>query len=106
MFEAPKHFHRYPDALAAGERAFTTLVRSIEECQAAGSLPRGDSKPLALLAWSMVHGVAKLAVAGQLPFSGSDEMLQFTDAATYALMRGISNVGGPNNRHPRKGRIA
>jgi AcrR family transcriptional regulator len=100
MFEAPKRFDTHPEALAAGERAFTTLVRYIEECQSAGSLPPGDSKQLALLAWSMVHGVAKLAIAGRLPFSGIDQMLQFTDAAGHALMYGISNASGLTVRHP------
>jgi AcrR family transcriptional regulator len=102
MFEAPQGFRMHPEALAAGERAFTTLVRCIEQCQSAGSLPRGDSKSLALLAWSMVHGVAKLAVAGRLPFSRSEEILQFTDTATHALMHGISNASGLKERHPLK----
>ncbi len=96
MFEAPKRFDMHPEARAAGERAFTTLVRYIEECQVTGSLPPADSKSVALIAWSMVHGVAKLAIAGLLPFSGIDETLNFTDVATHALQRGISNASSLN----------
>ncbi len=97
MFEGPKQLHAHPEAHAAGERAFAALVGYIEECQSAGSLPRGDSQLLALLAWSMVHGVAKLAIAGLLPFSGIDQMLKFTDMATHALRDGISNVNALNS---------
>jgi hypothetical protein len=55
---------------------------------------------MALVAWSMVHGVAKLAVAGQFPFSGIEETLEFTDAAGYAPMRGIANGGAVGMRFP------
>ena len=91
-FDAPRRFESYQETHAAGERAFGTLVRYIEDCQAEGCLPKGDWKPLALLAWSMVHGVAKLAIAGQLPFSGSAQVLQFTDMATEALRMGMANT--------------
>lgn len=95
MFETPKHCELYPEASAAGERAFAALVGYIEACQSSGSLPAGGAnsgaKQLALLAWSMVHGVAKLAIAGQFPFAGVEETLEFTDVAGRALMHGIAN---------------
>jgi len=92
MFDAPWRFDSYPEARAAGERAFGTLVRYIEGCQADGILPKGDWKPLALLAWSMVHGVAKLALSGRLPFSEPTQVLQFADLATEALRLGMANM--------------
>lgn len=92
MFDAPRRFDLYPETRAAGERAFGTLVRYIEGCQEEGTLPRGDWKPLALLAWTMVHGVAKLAVGGRLPFSGAAQVLQFTDVATGALRLGMASM--------------
>ncbi len=104
MFETPKHREMYPEALAAGERAFAALVGYIEACQSSGSLSAGDSGRIALLAWSMVHGVAKLAVARQFPFAGMAETLEFTDAAGRALMRGIGNGGVGNDGGKRKGK--
>lgn len=104
MFEASGRIREHSEAHAAGERAFSTLVRFIEECQSSQVLPPGDSKPLALLAWSMVHGIAKLAIAGLLPFEGMDEMLQFTDAATHALFHGISNASQERNTFGKKSR--
>jgi len=89
IFEGPGRFDRYPEAHAAGERAFATLVHFIEACQVEGSLPQGDAQPFALLAWSMVHGVAKLAVAKRLPFSKRADVLAFTDAATRTLTQGL-----------------
>jgi AcrR family transcriptional regulator len=92
MFDTPGRFEQYPDAQAAGAQAFGTLVRYIEECQAEGVLPPGDSKAFALLAWSMVHGVAKLAIGGRLPFSDTRDVLSFTDSATAALALGLTQV--------------
>jgi AcrR family transcriptional regulator len=92
MFEVPWRFESYPETQAAGERAFGTLVRYVEACQAEGALPPGDAKPFALLAWSMVHGVAKLAIGGRLPLSGTADVLRFTDTATAALWRGLAHA--------------
>jgi AcrR family transcriptional regulator len=92
MFEVPRRFDLYPETQAAGERAFGTLVRYVEACQAEGVLPPGDAKPFALLAWSMVHGVAKLAISGRLPMSGAADVLRFTDTATEALARGLAHA--------------
>jgi AcrR family transcriptional regulator len=90
MFDAPRRFDLYPQTRAAGERAFGTLVRYIGGCQAEGLLPKGDARSLALLAWCMVHGVAKLAISGQLPWRGTAQVLQFTDMATGALALGFT----------------
>jgi len=89
MFEVPWRSAAYSETQAAGERAFGTLVRYVEACQADHLLPAGDAKPFALLAWSIVHGVAKLAISGRLPRSGAAEVLRFTDTATEALWRGL-----------------
>jgi AcrR family transcriptional regulator len=96
MFDAPWHFAAYQETHAAGELAFGTLVRYIQECQAAGCLPQGDGLPLALLAWSMVHGIAKLAIGGRLPLSGTAQVLQFTDLATEAIRLGMANIAPPH----------
>jgi hypothetical protein len=34
---------------------------------------------MALLAWTMVHGIAKLAITGRLRFSSSEEALKFAE---------------------------
>lgn len=92
MFDIPWRFDLYPQTRVAGERAFGTLVGYVDACQAEGVLPAGDAKPYALLAWSMVHGVAKLAISGRLPLPGSADVLRFTDTATAALWRGLHHA--------------
>jgi AcrR family transcriptional regulator len=94
MFDAPRRFDLYPEMHAAGECAFNTLVRYVEACQAEGSLPPGDSRPLALPAWAMVHGIAKLAIGGQLSLPGTEAILQFTDLATSTLTAGMTKTAG------------
>jgi AcrR family transcriptional regulator len=69
----PQHFTVMFDtsfdqgALPSGIRAFETLLSLLEDCQRAGQLPAGDPRRLALAAWSLVHGIAKLALAGSIP---------------------------------------
>ena len=77
-----------------GERAFATLVGYVQACQEEHLLPPGDPLPYALLAWSMVHGVAKLAISGRLPLPPKG-VLDFADAATAALTTGIANAFAP-----------
>jgi hypothetical protein len=64
---------------AAAEQAFGTLMSFVKGCQDAGRLPSGDLRQMALLAWTMVHGVAKLAITRRLPFSSSAEVLKFAE---------------------------
>jgi AcrR family transcriptional regulator len=87
MFDAP-----VGDACGladAGTRSFQTLVGVIDACQKEGALPPGPALPLALVAWSLVHGVAKLAVAGRLPGSKT-KILEFARFAIEANLRGLA----------------
>ena len=79
MFDAPFTKNEHPDAAQASEQAFSTLVNFVKNCQANGSLPSGDSLRMALLAWSMVHGIAKLAITGRLPYRAKAEILRFAE---------------------------
>ena len=69
MFDLPSARDKYPEYAAAGEEAFATLMKFVVECQEAGALAGGDPVPLAFMAWSMVHGIAKLELSSHLPFS-------------------------------------
>jgi AcrR family transcriptional regulator len=81
MFDAPAVEGGDSKYAQAGEQAFGTLVSFIEECQSAGQLPPGDSLDRALTAWSLVHGIAKLAVSGRLPYRSTAEVLEFAGFA-------------------------
>jgi AcrR family transcriptional regulator len=65
--------------------ALDTLVKFVKECQREGHLA-GDAQRWALLAWAQVHGIAKLANAGRLPYSSDAEVLSFAGFALDALL--------------------
>jgi AcrR family transcriptional regulator len=77
MFDAPISRRKTPDSAEAADQAFGTLVRLVKSCQDEGRLPSGDLRQFALLAWSMVHGIAKLATAKRLPYESRADILKF-----------------------------
>ena len=59
---------RYPALAAAYEATYKQLVDAIDACRVQGQLRKSMTTPrLAVVAWSLVHGLASLLVAGQLP---------------------------------------
>ena len=89
MFDWPLAPDRYPELSAAAKRAFSVLVELVEAAQREGSLPSGDPLALACIAWSLVHGVAKLAIAKRFPFQSESEVLRFAAHAIKALHHGM-----------------
>ena len=88
-FNPAKMKIKYPEAAEAAEESFRTLVNLVAGCQQEGALPAGDTKQLALLAWSMFHGIAKLAITSRLPFSSQKEILRF---AEYVIENSLPTV--------------
>jgi AcrR family transcriptional regulator len=82
MFDAPVSKRKAPDSAKAAEQAFGTLFELVRACQNEGRLPTGDLRQLALLHWSMVHGIAKLATAKRLPYKSKADILKF---ATFVI---------------------
>lgn len=74
-----------------GKSAFDVLMGCIMAAQQSGDLPLGDPLPLAWTAWSLVHGIAKLSVSGNLPLSHR-ATLGFTRRATEALTSGLMTL--------------
>ena len=93
MFDYGPDLGAYPGYAASGHRAFQVLLDKIVAAQEARQLPVGDPHPLALTAWSLVHGIAKLAIAKRLPLGSEAAILRFTEFATHALGEGLTNVG-------------
>ncbi len=80
MFDVPTSVKtKHPDSALAAEQAFLTLVNLVKGCQDESRMPSGDPHEFALLAWSMVHGVAKLAITGRLPYQSRAEILKFAE---------------------------
>jgi AcrR family transcriptional regulator len=79
MFDAPAATTNGLGSAEASEEAFRTMLTFVKSCQDEGQLPSGDVKQFGLLAWSMVHGVAKLAITGRLPYRSKAEILKFAE---------------------------
>ncbi len=69
---------------ALGENAFRVLLDSIVAAQQSGDLPMGDPLPLAWRAWSLVHGISKLAISRNLPLSAR-ATIAFTRNAAQSM---------------------
>jgi len=88
MFDAPA-IDNDPACMEAGAAAFGTLAGFIALCEQEGQLPSGGSEYRALLAWTLVHGIAKLAVANRLPFRSHDQILRFAVSAIDDSIAGL-----------------
>lgn len=62
-----------PDLSAAGLRAFDDMLNAIVRCQRANVLPPGDPREIAGPTWSLIHGVATLAIGQELANVGIGE---------------------------------
>nr|WP_216618587.1 TetR/AcrR family transcriptional regulator [Corallococcus carmarthensis] len=73
------------------EGAFSLLVNTIKAGQAAGLLRAGESQPLTLTAWSLVHGLASLIVDGQLgeALQGAADAEALARVQTRLLVEGL-----------------
>lgn len=89
MFDLPKPKKTTRSCREAGGRAFQTLLDCVIASQAAGAFPKGDPLPLAYVAWSAIHGFAKLTIAGQLPFRPR-QALDFSARIAAVLERGMA----------------
>jgi len=81
MFDAPVVGSKDPEYTQASQETFNTLLNYIRTCQEEGQLPDGNTMERALYAWSLVHGIAKLAVAGRFPFKTKAALLKFAKFA-------------------------
>jgi AcrR family transcriptional regulator len=78
------HVEKYPDLIAAGQRARATMTDHVKDSIAAG-LYAGDPQQIGLMMWAAAHGVVVLQLAGMLP-PGPDLYL----ALNAVLARGLA----------------
>ncbi|WP_319445771.1 MULTISPECIES: TetR/AcrR family transcriptional regulator [unclassified Mycobacterium] len=83
----------HPGLLTAGAQAFDTLLGVINEGIEAGLLHGDDPLKLAGTMWSMVHGIAALAIGGDLHHVGIDEDPEhLAEQATNDLLDGLART--------------
>lgn len=66
MFGAESLKAEQPSVAVAGKQAFGDLLDAITKCQEAGIVEGRDPREVAAPLWSLVHGIASLAIGGQL----------------------------------------
>ena len=86
MFGAELSKADHPDLAVAGEQAFGDLLDAIATCQAAGIVGGQDPRELAAPLWSLVHGVASLAIGGELRTVGIEQDPEAIIAGVVAQM--------------------
>jgi len=85
-----------PPALQqAADAAYAILIDAVRRAQDAGQIRAGDTRDLALAAWALVHGLAALAVDGQLANKGAPDAMitELADRVTDQLYRGLHPPG-------------
>jgi AcrR family transcriptional regulator len=97
MFEAQFSKDSNPEAVAASEHAFAVLIGLVRNCREKGQIPIESDLDFALLAWTMVHGIAKLAITQRLPYRSRAKTLTF---ARFVI---DTSLGSPNcGKYPSK----
>lgn len=89
------HFTHPPDVSAAGEdmNSFELLLHTISEGQREGRIREGEPLRLALMCWSLVHGLASLLVDGQIPeASGAGGVEALAEEQTRMLWAGLARA--------------
>jgi AcrR family transcriptional regulator len=93
LFSAPELVDKEPHVALrrAYADAFGELFSCVEECQAARVVRPGDSRRLALAAWSVVHGLSWLVVDGQITEAGfTEDVEDLAPKALRVLFRGLA----------------
>lgn len=89
LFDLPPALRDLRTAEPSSMNAFGVLVRTLEQAQAEGRLPAGNAALMARRLWPLVHGIAKLALAGVLPMP-HDALIEETRQAAILLTRSLS----------------
>jgi AcrR family transcriptional regulator len=79
------HAEKYPELVAAGQRAQKTMTTYVRDAMAEG-LMEGDPEQIGLMNWAAIHGAVILELAGMLPPGSARKLFHGFDAA---LMRGL-----------------
>ena len=82
---------RFATLDAAANEAFELLVGAVAQCQTAEVIRPADPRDFALAAWALMHGLATLAIEGQLDqaLSSAEGLDQVTEMVGAALFEGL-----------------
>ena len=93
MFGAETIKREHPGLLIAGAQAFGDLLDAITSCLESGIMHGQDPREIAGPMWSLVHGVASLAIGGDLHNVGIHEDSEALAARAIAEVLEITDPG-------------
>jgi AcrR family transcriptional regulator len=93
MFGAETIKGEHPGLLIAGAQAFDDLLDAIGSCLESGVMHGHDPREIAGPMWSLVHGVASLAISGDLHHVGIHEDSEALAARALAELLDIAEPG-------------
>lgn len=80
------HMEKYPELVAAGQRAHATMTGYVGDAFAEG-LMIGDPEQIGLMFWAAIHGAVVLELAGMLPPGGARKLHRSLDATLVTGLR-------------------
>ncbi len=83
------NYQKYPSLEKAAEESFTILKEAIAQGQKARVIRSGDTKELASVCWSLVHGVSMLYLDRQIQASTVDSVEKLAKLATAMMIEGL-----------------
>ncbi len=86
----PRNSNQYPQLAQASNNAFNVLLDVIKAGQAAKVFNAQDAQQLARVCWSLVHGVAMLAIDNQFMNYDRTSVVELAQIATKTVSKGIS----------------
>lgn len=86
----PRNYNQYPELAQASNNAFNVLLDVIEAGQAAKVFNAQDAQQLARVCWSLVHGIAMLAIDNQFMSYDRTSIMELAQIATKTVSKGIS----------------
>lgn len=84
--------HHPEEEWPEGERVFDGLVATVTACQADGFFKGIDTREMAMLAWSTVHGLCSLHITGHLKYVAEKCMGETEGLQAQAVMDRVFNV--------------
>lgn len=74
----------------AMRQSFSVLLNVVQDGQSAGAFRSEDTLQMAQTAWAFVHGIAMLAIDGQLPMPSGEAFDRFLQFSTGMLIEGFA----------------
>jgi AcrR family transcriptional regulator len=99
--EFPFCENRFESLNRVADASFGVIVDVIARGQKQGLFQAGDERLMALGAWTQVHGLSLLLLAGRLGIQGEEAVDQMTEALGRTMLQGVAATGVCDGGEPK-----